>query len=115
MNRQLSQALNIMILGAVLGVLALPGALAEEKWTIDSRAAKLMQEINEGQKSGQLTVKEAKKLRKELADIAHRKHVEKGDNSGKISPKFRQKIEGDLNRVSSKIHELELEKRVNNK
>ena len=115
MKRQLSQAVNIMILGVVFGVLALPAALAEAKWTIDSRAAKLMQEINEGQKSGQLTVKEAKKLRGELAEIAHRKHEEKGDNSGKISPKFRQKIEGDLNKVSTKIHKLELEKRVNDK
>ncbi|MBU6453710.1 MAG: hypothetical protein KGS72_18160 [Cyanobacteria bacterium REEB67] len=92
------------------------GALAKDKvWTIDTRAARLMQEINEGQKNGELTVKEAKKLRSDLADIAHRKKLMKGDNDGKVSPEDRNKIEGDLNKVSAKIKKLELEKRVEHK
>jgi len=84
----------------------------DQVWTIDTRANALMQEINAGQKSGELTVKEAKKLREDLADIAHRKHLMKGDNDGKVSDVDKNKIEGDLNKVSAKIHKLELAKRV---
>ncbi|MBS1994955.1 MAG: hypothetical protein JSS86_01535 [Cyanobacteria bacterium SZAS LIN-2] len=112
MNSSHRQAQTLLILGAVLCLATQPLLAKEEKWTIDSRANKLMQEINEGQKRGDLTVKEAKKLRSDLADIAHRKHEMKGDNQGKVSPKDRLKIEADLNKVSTKIHKLELEKRV---
>ena len=91
-------------------------ALAKEKiWTIDTRANELMHQINEGQKSQELTVKEAKKLRSDLADIAHRKKMMKGDNDGKVSLEDRNKIEGDLNKVSEKIKKLELEKRIEHK
>ena len=111
-----SVAILAIALGVSVNVGTAGGVLAKDKvWTIDTRAAKLMQEINEGQKSGELTVKEAKKLRSDLADIAHRKKLMKGDNAGKVSPEDRNKIEGDLNKVSAKIQKLELEKRVEHK
>jgi len=115
MNRNLSQAKNILALAAVLCLNGLPASAKGKVWTIDTRAAKLMQEINEGQKSGALTLKEAKKLRSELADIAHRKHEMKGDNDGTVSEKDKLKIEGALNKVSTKIHKMGLEKRVDTK
>jgi len=115
MNRKQSQAKNVLVLVAVLCLSGLPVSAKGKVWTIDSRAAKLMQEINEGQKSGSLTVKEAKKLRSELADIAHRKHEMKGDNDGTVSEKDKLKIEGALNKVSTKIHKIGLEKRVDPK
>jgi hypothetical protein len=112
MTGKTRQALSVLALGMVfcgscMGVLA-----KGQVWTIDTRAAKLMQEINDGQKGGELTLKEAKKLRADLADIAHRKHEMKGDNDGKVSDADKNKIEGDLNKVSAKIHKLELAKRV---
>jgi hypothetical protein len=116
LRKTASAVLFATVLAASLNLGTASGVLAKEKvWTIDTRAAKLMQEINEGQKSGELTVKEAKKLRSDLADIAHRKKLMKGDNDGKVSPEDRNKIEGDLNKVSAKIHKLELEKRVEHK
>jgi exo-beta-1,3-glucanase (GH17 family) len=90
-------------------------ALAGQKWTIDTRSAKLMQEINDGQKNGSLTLKEAKKLRSDLADIAHHKHEKKLDNNDKVSDEEKNKIEGELNKVSAKIKKLELDKRVTHK
>jgi hypothetical protein len=116
-----SKSKRVMVVLAALGLgmtfsLANTCALAKDKvWTIDTRSAKLMQDINEGQKSGELTLKEAKKLRGDLADIAHRKHLMKGDNAGKVSDEDKNKIEGDLNKVSAKIKKWELDKRVTHK
>jgi uncharacterized protein YdeI (BOF family) len=113
LNKTMCGALAFAALS--LSLISMP-ALAEEKvWTIDTRANELMHRINEGQKAQELTVKEAKKLRGDLADIAHRKKMMKGDNDGKVSPEDRNKIEGDLNKVSEKIKKLELEKRVEKK
>ena len=112
MNGKSRQAINVFVLGAVFCGFCNSAVAKGEVWTIDTRAAKLMQEINDGQKSGELTLKEAKKLRGDLADIAHRKHLMKGDNDGKVSDADKNKIEGDLNKVSAKIHKLELAKRV---
>jgi hypothetical protein len=115
MHGAIRQAINGFALAAVFCG-SCNGVLAKAPvWTIDTRAAKLMQDINDGQKSGELTVKEAKKLRSDLADIAHRKSLIKGDNEGKVSDSDKAKIEGDLNKVSVKIHKLELTKRVQKK
>jgi len=116
MNSKIQKAISLFVVGAFSCGAAFaapaPAPAKGKVWTIDTRANQLMQDINAGQKSGELTLKEAKKLRGDLADIAHRKHLMKGDNDGTVSDADRNKIEGDLNKVSAKIHKLELAKRV---
>lgn len=81
-------------------------------WTIDDRQQKLMQEINAGQKSGELTLKEAHSLRKEEAEIARKKAKMKGKNLGKLTSENISELEEDLNKVSVELNKLKLEKRV---
>jgi polyhydroxyalkanoate synthesis regulator phasin len=84
-------------------------------WTVEARSEKLMQEINDGQKNGELTLKEAQQLRSDLAEVAHRKHKLTGNDAGKMSDDDKNTIEKMLNKVSTKLKKLELAKRVNSK
>lgn len=81
-------------------------------WTVDDRQAKLMQGINAGQKSGELTVKEARSLRKMQAGIARKKAKMKGENLGRLTPENTSELEEELNKVSVELNRLRLEKRV---
>lgn len=81
-------------------------------WTVDDRQAKLMQDINAGQKSGELTVKEAHGLRKMEANIARKKAKMKVKNRGRLTPENLSELEGELNEVSVELNKLRLEKRV---
>ncbi len=71
-----------------------------------------MQQNNAGQKSKQLTVKEANKLRKDLARIARKKAKMLGKTNRRLSAENIGEIKSDLNDISNNIHKLELEKRV---
>ncbi|CAN5430555.1 hypothetical protein BH11CYA1_BH11CYA1_19520 [soil metagenome] len=83
-------------------------------WSIDDRQQALMQQINEGQKSKELTVKEAKNLRKDLANLARKKAIMKvkGKNGNALTKENQTELEGDLNKISVEIQKLKLEKRV---
>jgi Skp family chaperone for outer membrane proteins len=83
-------------------------------WSIDERQLKLMQDINQGQKLKQLTPKEAKKLREALSDIARKKKkFQNGDGEAKtFSDAQKSELESDLNKVSTDVKKIELEKRV---
>jgi len=88
---------------ALAGVLALP-AFAQTQSTprIDTRQERQETRIERGEKSGQLTPKEAAKLEKGQA------HVQKMENKavadGKVTKKERAKIEKAQDRQSQKIH-----------
>jgi hypothetical protein len=81
-------------------------------WTVDDRQQRLMQEINAGQKSGELTVKEARGLRKQEAAVARKKARMKSKNLGRLSSEDINELEEDLNKVSVDLDKLRLEKRV---
>ncbi len=71
-----------------------------------------MQEINAGQKSGELTIKEAHCLRKKEANIARKKTKMKAKNLGHLSNNDINDIEKDLNQVSLDLNKYRLEKRI---
>jgi hypothetical protein len=94
-----------MIIGA-----AAPGIT--KTWTIDERQVQLMQDINAGQKSKELTLKEANKLRSYLADVARKKKKFLKRNANKLTQDDTVILEGDLNKISVNISKLKLEKRA---
>ena len=71
-----------------------------------------MQDINAGQKTGELTLKEAHELRKQEASIARKKAKMKGKNLGRLSGDDSSELESDLNKVSLTLNKYRLEKRV---
>lgn len=85
-----------------------------KEWSIDDRQQALMQQINEGQKANELTVKEAKSLRKDLANLAKKKAKmkAKADTKNTLTKENQTELEGDLNKISVEIQKLKLEKRV---
>lgn len=85
-----------------------------KEWSIDDRQQALMQQINEGQKANELTVKEAKSLRKDLANLAKKKAnmKAKADKKNVLTKENQTELEGDLNKISVEIQKLKLEKRV---
>ena len=84
-----------------------------KQWSIEDRQTQLMQDINAGQKAKELTNKEARKLRSDLADIARDKAKLKAASSTQTLTKEDQaKLEGELNDASLKIKKQKMEKRV---
>lgn len=102
-------------LAVLLAASLIVGAAAPsfaKTWTVDERQTQLMQDINAGQKSKELTLKEANKLRSDLADVARKKKKFLQKNKNKLSPEDTAILEGDLNKVSVNISKLKLEKRT---
>lgn len=100
-------------LGLVTGLVTFDasGAMARQ-WTIYQRQVAEQARITKGEKSGDLTKKEADGLRSDMADIDAKIKKAKEKNAGKISIKDQGKIEKALNDVTLKIQKLELAKRV---
>lgn len=88
---------------AVAAALALP-ALAQTQSTprIDARQERQEQRIERGEKSGQLTKKEAARLEKGQARV--QKMEDKAVADGKVSAKERARIEKAQDRQSKKIY-----------
>lgn len=103
---------GLILLLATSLFIALP--VEAKKWTTDERQLQLMQDINAGQKSGDLTLKEASALRKDLSHVSRKKAKMKFKlpPNGKLSSEQEAEIESDLNKVSSDIHKTKLEKRA---
>lgn len=84
-----------------------------KQMSLRDRQEALMKNVNEGQKTKQLTVKEAQNMRSELADIARTKAKMKRKNEdNKLTSSNKIDLEKDLNKVSVEIKKLRLEKRV---
>lgn len=79
-------------------------------WTVEQRQTKLMQDVNAGQKSGALTVKQSRKLRKNLANVARKKAKMKLKNEGKVSTEDNAKLQSRIDEASSKIKTEKLKK-----
>ena len=96
-----------------MSVCSLGTALAAKTWTVETRQGQLMKDINVAQTTNQLTPKEAKKLRAQLADVVrHKKKLKAEAVNGKLTKDDDLKLEADLNAVSYKIKELQLAKRT---
>ena len=105
--------LNLAVLVCLVSVsIWLPAYSYSRHIIKDEGQAKLMQQINADQKSNQLTVKEANKLRKDLAHVARKKAKMLGKTNRKLSDEDKAQIISDLNDISNNVHKLELEKRV---
>lgn len=87
-------------------------AVQAEGMTITERHASLMKSVDEGEKSGELTLKEAKSLRASEDKVVAKEATMKGKNGGKLSYKNIAEIEKDLNKISNRLHKQQLEKRV---
>lgn len=93
-----------------LSVIAAP--VEAKKWTIYEREVQLSKEIDAGQKSGDLTLKEADGLRSDAKDIKDTIEKMKQKNGGKLSVKNENDLERQLNKLSLKIQKKKLDKRV---
>lgn len=106
--------MRTMRLYALVAVLCiaqnLPAMAADEKLTTYQRQVNLMKRINEAQKNKQLTVKQAKGLRKDLSKIAVKKDKIRNKNaSGKFDSDDAPDVEERLTETSEKIEKLKQE------
>jgi hypothetical protein len=109
-----STLLSLFAIFACSAIISEANPAYAKVWSIDERQLQLMQDINKGQKLHQLTPKEAKKLREALSGIARKKKkFQNGEGPGKtFSDTQKSELESDLNKVSTDIKKVELEKRV---
>ncbi len=84
----------------------------DKEWTVNERQDQLMKDINEAQKKKDLTAREAKGLRSDLADVTRTEAKIKENNNDKIPDGDKAKLESMLNDVSVRIKQPSLEKRV---
>lgn len=102
---------SAILLAAAFG-LSSRQAEAKKPVTVTEREERLKQEINQGQKSGDLTLKESEDLRNQEAKIEAKQLKMKAKNGGKLSYDNENTLEKDLNKLSLKIQKLKLAKRV---
>lgn len=106
-----NQAIALSLVAAISWCCATNDAEAK-KWTITQRHEALSKEIAKGEKSGELTLKEAEGLRSECDKITARIDKMKSKNGGKLSYTDENRLEKDLNKLSQRIQAKELAKRV---
>ena|SRR3990167_6654542 len=97
--------LSLILLAAIsLESITPIGLPAQSKaWTIERRQAKLMQDINEGQRSGTLTAAESKMLRKKLSSVARKQAKMKAKQNGKLTIADTSKLQARIDKTSTKI------------
>ncbi len=96
----------LIMLGVIVTLTILP--VYSKAWTVEQRQTKLMQDVNAGQKSGELTAKQSRKLRKNLANVARKKAKMKISGAGKVSAEDTAKLQDRIDNTSSKIREEKL-------
>ncbi len=82
---------------------ALPGHA--KVWTIETRQAQLMKDINYGQRTKLLNKKEADRLRKDLAKFVKKKKKLKSENNDKLTPEATAELQKDLDSISEALKE----------
>lgn len=100
------------VLIALVVIVGVGDSACAKEWTINARQDQLMKDINAAQKKKELTDKEAKKLRSDLADVARKEAKLRGKNNKQIPVEDQAKLEKSLNTISVDIKRLALEKRV---
>jgi hypothetical protein len=83
-----------------------------KKWTIYQRQVRLAKEITKGQRSGELTLKEANDLREQYDHVGEKISKMKAKNGGKLSYADQNELEKKLNELSVRIQKKMLAKRV---
>jgi hypothetical protein len=98
---------------AAITLFQLDEAIAKSRhWTITDRQVALSSKVTAGEKSNELTKKEADKFRSRLQDVDERINKAKAKNGGKLSYKDQGKIESALNDISIDLQKKQLAKRV---
>ena len=110
----LSFLLTLSLCGAGLAISSIYSCapVQAKKMTVYDRQVALKKEIDAGEKSKELTLKEASKLREKLESINEKKEKMLAKNGGKLSYKDEEKMEKWLNGVSIDIQKKRLAKRV---
>ena len=110
----LSFLLTLSLCGAGLAISSIYSCAPDQakKMTVYDRQVALKKEIDAGEKSKELTLKEASKLREKLESINEKKEKMLAKNGGKLSYKDEEKMEKWLNGVSIDIQKKRLAKRV---
>ena len=85
-------------------------------WSIDERQQQLMQDINQGQRSKQLTDKNAKKLRELLSNVARKKKkFQKGDSTSKaFSDAQKSALQTELDKVRAEMTKMQTDNKAEN-
>ncbi len=97
----------------VMSVVSIEAVSAKSKtWTITERQEALNSKVSKGEKSNELTKKEADKLRSRLQDVNDKIAKAKLKNGGKLSYKDEGKMEKMLNSISVDMDKEELAKRA---
>jgi hypothetical protein len=114
MNRTFFQRLCLVLVLSTgfSAIVCSESAEAAKKYTITERIDALSARVNAGQKSGELTLKEADDLRNKIANVNSEIDKYKSKNGGKLSYANENVVEKDLNKVSLKLTKKELSKRV---
>ncbi len=94
---------NIFAMLAIIAILQFPAAIAADKMTTYERQVNLMKRVNDGQKSKELTPKQAKGLRKDLSRIAVSKQKIRDAKPGKNQSENKQDVEESLTDISEKM------------
>ncbi len=94
---------NIFAMLAIIAILQVPVAVAADKMTTYERQVNLMKRVNDGQKSKELTPKQAKGLRKDLSKIAVSKQKIRDAKPGKNQSENKQDVEENLTEISEKM------------
>ena len=103
------------VLGLAVSIFFFQPAATSAKakhWTITDRQQALSVKVTAGEKSNNLTKKEADKLRKRLQAVNEHISNAKTKNGGQLSYKDQGKIEKELNGISVDLDKKELEKRA---
>ncbi len=106
-KRLLIVSVSVAISSAMSTLTELP--VQCKHWTVEQRQAKLMQDVNAGQKSGALTEKESRKLRKNLANVARKKARMKSRTTGNLNTKDDSELQSSIDKTSTKIKNEKVE------
>jgi hypothetical protein len=112
MRRVTVTALSMTFLVGAFVLISNPADAKGKVWTITERQVEEQKRISAGEKSSELTKKEADDLRSDMESISTKIAKMKEKNGGKLSLKDQGKIEKSLNDVTLKIDKFKLAKRV---
>lgn len=108
-TKTLILGINICSLFALNDLSQCSALAAEAKMSTYQRQVNLMKRINDAQKKKELTVRQAKSLRKDLSKVAVKKQKVRDKNIGNEANEDMTKVESRLTEISAKIDELKTE------
>src|SRR5271170_4247599 len=112
MRKSLLALSSVLMLAVGFGLTEQESSAKSKTWTVTERSEALKKDIASGQKSGDLTAKQADDLRIQAGKIDSKMVKMKAKNDGKISVDDQNTLEKDLNKLSLRMQKLKLDKRV---